>query len=256
MFFKHQKKNKPFFTIITVVKNDQDNITKTINSIESQKFRDYEYIIVDGFSEDKTTEKILKKKRKINIIVREKDKGLYDAMNKGVKLSSGEVIVFVNSGDILTKKALEIIHKKFKKNKVDFVFGTVKRHYTKKTILKHGFNPKRILYNFDFATAHSTGFFIKKKSLSKIGKFNLKYKCSADYDLYYKAIVKLNMVGDQTTKKQLIGEVSAGGFSSKLSFYQHLIEETSIRLDNNQNIFFLSIIFINSIIKNFLKKLY
>ena len=203
MFFKLQKKNKPFFTIITVVKNDQDNITKTINSIESQKFRDYEYIIVDGFSEDKTTEKILKKKRKINIIVREKDKGLYDAMNKGVKLSSGEVIVFVNSGDILTKKALEIIHKKFKKNKVDFVFGTVKRHYTKKTILKHGFNPKRILYNFDFATAHSTGFFIKKKSLLKIGKFNLKYKCSADYDLYYKAIVKLNMVGDQTTKKQL-----------------------------------------------------
>jgi len=64
------------------------------------------------------------------------------------------------------------------------------------------------------------------------------------------------MVGDQTTKKQLIGEVSAGGFSSKLSFYQHLIEETSIRLDNNQNIFFVAIIFINSIIKNFLKKLY
>ena len=63
MFFKLQKKNKPFFTIITVVKNDQDNITKTINSIESQKFRDYEYIIVDGFSEDKTTEKILKKKK-------------------------------------------------------------------------------------------------------------------------------------------------------------------------------------------------
>ena len=67
MFFKLQKKNKPFFTIITVVKNDQDNITKTINSIESQKFRDYEYIIVDGFSEDKTTEKILKKKEKLTL---------------------------------------------------------------------------------------------------------------------------------------------------------------------------------------------
>ena len=58
MFFKHQKKNKPFFTIITVVKNDQDNIIKTIQSVESQKFRDYEYIVVDGFSKDKTKEKI------------------------------------------------------------------------------------------------------------------------------------------------------------------------------------------------------
>ncbi len=256
MFLKKQKKNKPFFTVITVVKNDEDNISKTMNSIAAQSFKGYEYIVIDGFSKDKTVEKVIKKKRKINTILKEKDKGLYDAMNKGLKLSNGEVIVFVNSGDILTKKALSIVHKKFKNRDIDFVFGTVKRHYTKKTILKYGYNPKRILYNFDFATSHSTGFFIKKKSFLKIGKFNLKYKCSADYDLYYKAIVKFKMKGDQTLKNQLIGEVSAGGFSSKFSFYEHLFEETSIRLDNKQNIFFVIIIFINSVIKNFLKKLY
>ncbi len=255
-FSKYKKKNEPFFTVITVVKNDQDNIAKTINSISAQNFKNYEYIVIDGLSKDGTTKKILQNKRKINIILKEKDKGLYDAMNKGVKLSSGKVIVFVNSGDTLKNKALAIIHKKFSKKKIDFVFGTVKRHYTKKTILKSGYNRRRIFYNFDFATSHSTGFFIKKKSFLKIGKFNLKYKCSADYDFYYKAIVKFNMIGDQTTRKQIIGEVSSGGFSSKLSFYEHLFEEISIRLDNKQSIFVVSIIFINALIKHFIKKLY
>ena len=254
-FLKYQKKNRPFFTIITVVKNDETNISKTIKSIISQNFKNFEYIVIDGLSTDKTIEQVLKYKKKINLILNEKDEGLYDAMNKGLFLSRGEVIVYVNSGDKLTKNALKIIHKKFDKKKIDFIFGTVKRNYTKDTIIKHGFNLKRILYNFDFATSHSTGFFIKRKSFLKIGKFNLKYKCSADYDIYYKAIIKFKMRGDSTKKKQLIGEVSSGGFSSKFTFFQHLIEEMRIRIDNKQNFFLIFLIFINALIKNLAKRL-
>ena len=64
MFLKKQKKNKPFFTVITVVKNDEDNISKTMNSIAAQSFKGYEYIVIDGFSKDKTVAKVIKKKKK------------------------------------------------------------------------------------------------------------------------------------------------------------------------------------------------
>ena len=99
------------------------------------------------------------------------------------------MIIFINSGDTFTKGALKIIYNVFKKNKkIDFVFGTVLRKYTKSKILKYSYNVNKLFYNFDFATSHSTGFFLKRKIYNQIGKFNTKYKCSADYDIYFKTI--------------------------------------------------------------------
>jgi hypothetical protein len=146
------------------------------------------------------------------------------------------------------------VYNKFcKKKKIDYVFGTVLRHYTKKSILKSGFNLRKLLYNFDFATAHSTGFFLKRKIYNLVGNFNTKYKYSADYDIYYKVILKLRLNGESTPKKQLIGVVAAGGFSSKVSFFEHLKEEIKIRVDNNQNIFLVIIILLNALIKYYFK---
>ena len=76
----------------------------------------------------------------------------------------------------------------------------MKRHYTKNTILKYGFNRNRLKYNFDFATAHSTGFFVKRSQVIKVGLLDTRFKCSADYDLYYKLILKKNIVGSYTKK--------------------------------------------------------
>lgn len=248
------KIKKPFFSVITVVKNDEANISKTINSIINQKFKDFEYLIIDGKSKDKTYKNILKYKKKINRIISEKDNGLYYAMNKGVALAKGEFIVFVNSGDILTPSALKIIYDKILLNpKIDFIFGTVIRHYTNDTILKYGFNKKKIYFNFDFATAHSTGFYLKKKTFLKVGLFDTRYKCSADYDLYYKILLKEKLKGLSTKKNEIVGEVSAGGFSSKLNFIEHLFEETKIRYNNKQNLFVILIIFLNALVKYFYK---
>ena len=169
----------------------------------------------------------------------------------------GTFLVFVNSGDLLTKNALRIINHLYKKNdKVDFIFGTVKRNYTTGPIIKSGYNKLKLNYNFDFATSHSTGFYIKLQSLKKVGIFNTNYKCSADYDLYYRVIIKNNLKGISTNKNKIIGIMRSGGYSSKISFFQHLLEETNIRYNNGQNIFFVFLIFCNAIFKFFLKKIY
>ncbi len=246
-------KKKPFFSIITVVKNDENNITKTIKSVQNQSFKNFEHIIIDGKSTDKTLKKILQNKR-ADCLISEKDDGLYYAMNKGLRICKGKVVLFVNSGDIITKNALKIVYKKFKNSRIDFVFGTVKRHYENDTILKYGFNIKKLYYNFDFATSHSTGFFLKKKFYNLLGNFDTKYKCSADYDVYYKLFIKnKKLIGSSTGKNQIIGIVSPGGFSSKYGFLNGLLEECKIRFNNGQNFLIVLIILTNNLIKKFLK---
>lgn len=245
--------NKFKLTIITVVKNDEKNIEKTIKSIINQKSIKFEYIVIDGGSTDNTIKILNKYKKSIKKIISKKDKGIYDAMNKGIKFASNDIIVFCNSGDFFYKNSLKKVIKIFNNKSVDFVFGTVVRNYTKGTIVKYGFNSKRIFFNFDFATAHSTGFFLKKKIYKKIGLYNLKFRCSADYDLYLR-LIKKNYKGSSTNKVDLIGNVASGGFSSKISFFSHLIEETKIRLNNNQNLFIVILVFFNSLVKNLFKK--
>ena len=251
--YNKRKTKKPFFSIITVVKNDEKNILRTLISIKNQSYKNYEYIIVDGKSTDKTLQ-ILKKNKIFNILISEKDYGIYEAMNKGLKISRGQIIVFVNSGDVITKNALKKVYEIFLKNKnISFLFGTVLRHYKTGSILKYGYDFNRMIYNFDFATSHSTGFFLKKKIYKKIGYYNTKFKCSADYDIYFR-LFKMKLNGAYTSKKDLIGRVAAGGYSSKLSFFDHLIEETKIRINNKQNIILILLIVINACVKNFFKR--
>ena len=164
------------FSIITVVKNDQENILKTLKSVLNQKKQvDLEYIIIDGNSSDSTLNVVKQYKNEVDKIVSENDNGIYDAMNKGIEFSSGDVIAFCNSGDVLNENGLLHVKNVFVRDKCDFVFGTVLRNYIGEKIIKQGFDKKRIYFNFDFATAHSCGFYVKKKIIEEIGKYNVKY---------------------------------------------------------------------------------
>ena len=245
-----RKKNKkfPLITIITVVYNNASHIQKTLNSIFSQKYKNYELIVIDGASNDGTLEIIKKNKSKIDFWISEPDKCLYDAFNKGMKYATGDYIGFVNSDDILLPKALEILKKYILKYpKIDFFFGAVKKHWG----ILHGYKPWKIYFSWGFYSSHSTGFFIKTKSAKKVGFYNLKYKYSSDYDYFFRMIVKKKLNGIGTKKEELFGIFNRGGYSSRVKFIDHFKEEIQIRKDNGQSKILLLIIIIYKIIKNF-----
>jgi len=219
-------KKKPLFSIITVVYNGEKFLEKTITSVINQSCKDFEYIVIDGGSTDKSLEIIKKYEKKIDYWVSEKDKGIYDAFNKGMIVSKGEFIGFINSDDIYKKDALNIISNYIEKNKVaDFIFGSVKKHWG----ILHGY---------------------KRKVAEKIGFYNIKYKYHADYDYFYRLIVKNKMKGISTKKNEIVGVFRRGGFSSKISFWKKLKEDIRIRYDNGQNIFLLILIFSNKFLRN------
>ena len=183
------KNTKPLFSIITVVYNNQKYLEETIQSVLSQSFKNYEYIIIDGGSKDNTLDIIKKYEQYIDYWISEKDKGIYDAFNKGMSLCKGDYIGIINSDDVYEKNALEIIYKYLEKDKykkLDFIFGSVRKHWG----VLHGYKPRKIYYSWGFYSSHSTGFFLKRESAKIIGLYNLKYKYHADYDYFYRMIVK------------------------------------------------------------------
>ena len=239
-------KNKFKISIITVTKNSEKFLQETIDSLSKQTHQNFEHIIVDGASTDKTLDIIKKNSPNITKWISESDQGLYYAMNKGLRLCSGDIVGILNSDDIYYPDTLSIVNSYFFKKKIDFLFGTVFKHK-----LMHGFYPKKIHWTFGFYTTHSVSFFIKKISQDKIGPYNTKYKWSADYDNFYKMIVKHKMTGVATKKEEIFGVFRQGGLSSSIKYIDFLKENTQIRLDNGQNKIFVFIIFILRLIRNF-----
>ena len=243
------KLSKPLLSIITVVLNGEKHLEETIKSVLKQK-KSFEYILIDGQSNDNSLKIIKKYSNKISYWLSEKDKGLYDAFNKGMKLAQGKYIGIINSDDVYTNKAFDIVHKYITKNpQADFIFGSVKKHWG----ILYGYKPKKIKFSWGFYSSHSTGFFIKKDAAKKVGLYNIKYKYHADYDYFYRMIVKKKLNGIATKKNEVVGVFRRGGFSSTISYRKMFFEELKIRHDNGQNIILLLILGIYKIL-NYWKK--
>ena len=247
---KNTKNKSPLFSIITVVYNNEKYLEETILSVLKQSYKNFEYIIVDGGSTDRTLEIIKKYNNKIDYWVSEKDKGIYDAFNKGMSLCRGNFIGIINSDDTYTKNSLKIISSYIKKKPVfDFIFGSVRKHWG----ILHGYKPNKIFYSWGFYSSHSTGFFIRRSAAQKVGLYDLKYKYHADYDYFYRLIVQKKMTGLATKKKEITGIFRRGGFSSTINYRKLFKEEMLIRYNNKQNFVLLIVIFIYKIIKHFKK---
>lgn len=107
---------KPFISIITINYNNLEGLEKTIQSVTSQTFKDFEYVVIDGGSNDGSSAVIQKNKAAIHYSISEPDTGIYNAMNKGIKASTGAYLLFLNSGDVLngnTALADFVSHKDF-----------------------------------------------------------------------------------------------------------------------------------------------
>ena len=248
---KKDRKNLPLVSIITVVLNNKKFLQQSINSVLNQSYENYELIIIDGKSTDGTMEILKKNNSKIDFWISEKDKGIYNAMNKGIKLSRGSIISILNSDDIFYKHALKTAANYFNRyQSIDFLFGSVIKYK-----LLYGYKPGKISWSFGFYSTHSIGFFIRKKVHKKVGYYNTRYKYSSDYDFFYRMIVKYKLKGMATKKNEIFGKFRRGGISSKITFMDYLSETIKIRLDNGQNIFLVSIIFLLKYTKYLINKI-
>jgi len=206
------KSNKKILiTIIVVSLNTKKDTIRTIRSIKGQSFKNYEILVIDGQSKDGTT-KFLKSLSKSLFFISEKDKGIYYAMNKGIKLARAKWTIFLNSGDIFyNSKVLKKFSRIKDKCNYDVIFGDTVIDY--KSFLRF---TKGKYFNF-FTTkipfCHQS-VFTKTKSLQK-KLFDTRYKIASDFDFfYYLYLKKKNFFHFHT----IISKITIGGISDKKRF--------------------------------------
>ena len=173
-------------SIIVVSLNSKNDFIKTIKSVVNQTYKKKEIIIVDGLSSDGTIEQIQKFKKYFSKIVIEKDKGIYDAMNKGINFSSGKWTMFLNSGDTFYKK--DTLDKIFKQKLLDndILFGDtlINNKGIKYLVKAKNFTINTIIMPF----CHQSTI-VKTKILKNL-MFSLKYRYSSDFHFFSNAIIK------------------------------------------------------------------
>jgi glycosyltransferase involved in cell wall biosynthesis len=179
------KSAKQIISIITVCYNAENDLEKTIINILNQDYEFKEFIIVDGGSTDGTIEIIQKYENYINKWISEPDRGIYDAMNKGIEMAEGDVLHFLNSGDFyFNKNVLQIVSKTFLENKrAGLVYGLTES-YSESENIKYisgsKIDPGKMWKGMP--VCHQSIFF-KKDVFNEIGIYDLEFKNMADYEL-------------------------------------------------------------------------
>ncbi|MEZ4938555.1 MAG: glycosyltransferase family 2 protein [Crocinitomicaceae bacterium] len=201
-------------SIITIAYNSEETIEDTIKSVIDQDYSEIEYIIIDGGSKDGTLDIVERYKDQIAIIVSEPDKGIYDAMNKGVQRATGELVGILNSDDIYAhKQVLSKVVDKIQEEKADALYADlvyVDREDTDKITRKWiSGTYKSGQFKKGWMPPHPT-FFIRRDWYTKFGMYSTELKISADYEcmlrMIHKNHAKLAYLNEVITKMRVGGE--------------------------------------------------
>lgn len=206
-------------SIITVVYNREKTIEHCINSVLSQTYKNIEYIVIDGHSTDGTIDIVKKYEDKIDKFIIERDDGLYHAMNKGIKLATGDLIGFLHSDDLyFDKQVLSCVANKFDNNSLlDACYGDL--------LYSHQFDTSRIerywksspfvpgSFSKGWSPPHLP-FFVKHEIYKKYGSFNTEYKISSDIDLMMR-FLEVHRINSEYVPKIFV-KMRNGGISTLL----------------------------------------
>lgn len=218
-------------SIITATYNSAETINDTIKSVLCQTNKDFEYIIVDGGSTDETIDIVKSYESEFSgrlKWVSEKDKGIYDAMNKGIKMASGDIIGILNSDDYYTSDdILQTIADAFKCQNVDAIYGDI--HF-----IKDGVPDKCVRYyssrlfspfwlRFGFMPAHPS-FYCKRDVFDKSGLYRLDYKIGSDYEMMVRLFRK-HKISSRYVPKDFVTMRTGGASNSNLNSRLTLIKE-------------------------------
>lgn len=211
-------------SIITVTHNSAATISDTIESVLKQTYQDIEYLIIDGMSTDKTMEIVYSYEPQFNgrlNYLSEKDRGIYDAMNKGISMATGELIGFLNSDDYYTAgNVIEELVKPFSNPTIEAVYGDI--HFIRDS------NPNKIVryyssklfspfwLRFGFMPAHPS-FYTRKEVYEKAGFYNLNYEIGSDFEMMVRLFKKFNLKAEYIPMDFVtmrMGGVSTCGYRS------------------------------------------
>jgi glycosyltransferase involved in cell wall biosynthesis len=210
-------------SIITVAYNSAGTIGDTLQSVHSQDYPDIEHIIIDGRSTDGTLD-IVRKFPKVARVVSEKDNGLYDAMNKGIKLASGEVIGILNSDDVYSgPTVISSVAALFANKNNDTVYGDLQ--YVQADDLNRVVRTwrsghfKRSSFYYGWMPPHPA-FFVRKTIYERVGLFNTSLRSASDYEMMLRILFKNNF--NAAYLAEVLVKMRAGGISNA-SFRNRLV---------------------------------
>jgi glycosyltransferase involved in cell wall biosynthesis len=216
-FFKKSYAGKPLFSIITVVFNSENYLEDTILSVINQTYDNLEYIVIDGGSTDGTIDIIKKYEDEIDYWVSKTDNGIYDAMNKGIDLVSGDWINFINSSDTLNRNAYALVLDYLAKNShecdvIAFGYSIVN---IKGSLSKVNFRPN-LNRKWKMPSSHNS--IVYRSNVLREHKFNLNFKYASDFD----QINKINHTGSVCKNNHILLTLRDDGFIAQNKFQSFL----------------------------------